>query len=245
MEKTKPEKENHSYFLSNLNVLKIHIFMVLFLYTYDALNIIVYGAFYFYFLTNWNWIINTIYFTFALYKSYLVYNGQQVGPLLQKALFGFFALIQPVSWLVSVVFWALLSPGMVFHNTNAFDRNTCIISHTLNLIFPLVEVAISTTDLSFVHLWISCLGLTIYSAGIIIIHAATGADWPYPFLDDLNGGPAGISWGPMLGFLAGMFVFLAIFLAVTLLFIRVRNNRGNKRLARIEKESSTSSTATV
>ncbi|KAJ3259975.1 hypothetical protein HK103_001485 [Boothiomyces macroporosus] len=187
---------------------------------------------------DWNWIINTIYFSLALYKSFLVYKERPVGRFLNSAAFGFFALIQPISWLVSVVFWALLAPAAVFHNPNAFDRNTCVVSHTINLIFPLIEIAISTVDLSFIHLWVPCLGVTIYSFAIIIVHAATGMDWPYPFLDALNGGPSGISWGPMLAFLAGLFVFLAIFLGITLLFIKQRNRHGKKRLARIEKESS-------
>lgn len=168
----------------------------------------------------------------------MAYKERPVGRFLNSAAFGFFALIQPISWLVSVVFWALLAPAAVFHNPNAFDRNTCVVSHTINLIFPLIEIAISTVDLSFIHLWVPCLGVTIYSFAIIIVHAATGMDWPYPFLDALNGGPSGISWGPMLAFLAGLFVFLAIFLGITLLFIKQRNRYGKKRLARIEKESS-------
>lgn len=150
-----------------------------------------------------------------------------------------FSVILPISILVTAIFWALLANAAVFNNHNDYNRGTSVTSHVVNLGFPLIELFITTVDPPWIYGLYSCAVLLFYAITIIIVHYVSSMDWPYSFLDTLNGGQSGMRWGPMLGFVAGMFVLLYILFAATVGMIKLRNYFARKRLIKLRKDIQT------
>ncbi|KAJ3311854.1 hypothetical protein HDV04_003594 [Boothiomyces sp. JEL0838] len=147
-----------------------------------------------------------------------------------------FAAMQPVAWLVSVVFWTLLAPGLFSNpNSSTFALITGPISHIFNLAFPLVELFLSTYELRKIHILFPFVIVVLYPTFVVIIHQFDNTQWPYSFLLSLNGGENGIKWGPMLGFCAFVFVCITVFFFLTLFLIKIRERIAKNRMeARLE-----------
>ncbi|KAJ3322380.1 hypothetical protein HDV06_003100 [Boothiomyces sp. JEL0866] len=147
-----------------------------------------------------------------------------------------FAAMQPVAWLVSVVFWTLLAPGLFSDpKASTFALITGPISHIFNLLFPLVELFLSTYELRKIHILFPLLIVALYPTFVVIIHQFDNTHWPYSFLVSLNGGENGIRWGPLLGFVAFVFVCIIVFFFMTLFLIKIRERIAKHRMeARLE-----------
>ncbi|KAJ3276447.1 hypothetical protein HDV01_005070 [Terramyces sp. JEL0728] len=138
--------------------------------------------------------------------------------------------MQPVAWLVSVVFWTLLAPGLFSDpNSTTFALVTGPISHVFNLLFPLIELFLCTYELRKSHLLFAFLVVVLYPTFIVILHQFDNTHWPYSFLVSLNGGEVGIKWGPMLGFLVFVFVCIIVFFFITLFLIKIRERIAKRR----------------
>ncbi|KAJ3273568.1 hypothetical protein HDV01_004335 [Terramyces sp. JEL0728] len=146
----------------------------------------------------------------------------------------------PLSILVTVIFWSLLS-NLVLHTNDVYNRDTGVISHIVNLGFPLIELFTTLVDPPWIYGLGSFVVLFFYAVMIVIVHAVSNMDWPYSFLDTLNAGKEGVRWGPMLGFVAAMFVLLYILFAITIGLIRLRNIFVRRRFQNLKEEIYTES----
>lgn len=164
-------------------------------------------AIYFYYLTHWNWILNFFYF----WTVFIVKRNCTSTQLL-------FSATNSISWIVTIVYWLLLFNG----NESPEGLASGIIQHTFNLIFPLVDLFLGTISPFWIQLYSPIAFSFLYMTGVIIVHLCFGLAWPYNFLVTINGAEDGISWGKSIGFCFGFWIVCAIFFALTMGLVRVR-----------------------
>ncbi|KAJ3324634.1 hypothetical protein HDV06_006527 [Boothiomyces sp. JEL0866] len=229
--------QSHSHFLSIKSNFIAHLVIVVLIYGYTFWNIAMEGAQYFYYLTHWNWLTNLIYFTSALLMSFSHLKQAPINSSWAKVHYALFSVIQPLSWLVSTVFWALLAKSLVFGaSVNTLDRYTGAASHVFNLVFPLIELFMCTISTRFIDIIYVYVVSVLYFVMLLITHIM-GMDWPYSFLDTLNGGVnPGFRWLPLLAFQFGVLVMLFLFHSFSMLLIRGRNSLA-KRMNYIDEYS--------
>lgn len=147
------------------------------------------GLFYFYFLTDWNWTFNLIYFvTGALECLFTSKRIKQAHRIL-------FSISQPISWFVFIFFWTILSGQFAKPNLTIGDRIDLVVAHALNLLFTTVDLFLSKTTVTKLHFLAPILATLVYMATVVFVHLTSNVYWPYEFLEIVNGGKKdGIIW---------------------------------------------------
>ena len=184
------------------------------------------GYKYFYYLTNWNWILNFLFFAAAL-----THRNPSFSPLLNSL----FAAVQPISWIVTIVFWALL-----FDSTKApVDLFSQSISHSLNLLLPLIDLFLNRIILHLPHILCPIIFSLLYMGTVMVCHLVYGASWPYDFLISVNGGMSGgINIGYTIAFVIGFWVICLLFVGFTFLLIWIREKLGQPCLRKYSEKIS-------
>ncbi|KAJ3272629.1 DNA damage checkpoint control protein [Terramyces sp. JEL0728] len=193
----------HSYFLKPKTIFIIRFILTVFCFIWTVTMLSQQGLYYFWFYTHFNWVLNFIFFAIATYQSYMAMNNSELSRFWNEAFMCFFANTLTQSWLVTVIFWSLIA-GQLFSNDSAADIAEGSISHVFNLLLPVFDLYLTTSDFPIVYM-------------------------PYSFLYSINGNQKGISWGPMIGFLFGVLSALLLFYGVTLLLIMHRNYLGERK----------------
>ncbi|KAJ2999443.1 hypothetical protein HDV02_002928 [Globomyces sp. JEL0801] len=110
--------------------------------------------------------------------------------------------------IVFCVFWTLLTNVVFGPNKSTWRRIQPTISHTLNLLLPLLDVIFSDTPVHWPLTTYPVIFILFYGMTIMFCHTVFGSPWPYPFLDRLNNYSNSISWVPMLLF--GVFLVVLV-----------------------------------
>jgi hypothetical protein len=137
--------------------------------------------------------------------------------------------MQPISLMVFLMYWILLS-GVVFAaDTNLEERISGIASHSFNIILPVIEMVLSLNvlnwkDLVYPFTFTLCYALVAFS-----IHALSAEDWPYGFMQMLNDLNGGIKWEMVIGLWAGITFLVGLLFSFVMLLIHLRDRNLKKR----------------
>jgi hypothetical protein len=176
-------------------------------------------------LLGWNWIWLSFYLGAATLQSYkTIQNPKREDGLIDRVQRTLFGTVNPISWFVTIIYWALLSGQIFAPGRSAFSRFNDVMLHVMNLFIPLLDLFLSRTVIQWIHLGLPLVVTLAYQILIICWHLLISPGWPYPFLNAINGGKKeGIMWIPMLVFAASVFAGLALFFALTRWFITLRD----------------------
>jgi hypothetical protein len=206
-----------SLITTNKRLLYWRLFIALFYIAYISWRVSLFGWFYWYFITDWNWGINVVYF---LSGAYLCYTNQPSNTL-HKCLF---AIVNSVSWIATIVFWSLLNELVFSDKWTISDRIDGAIGHSVNLLFPLIDLFLSTTTIRWIHSLAPILFVTLYSVMIIIVRLVDPAmDFPYSFLELVNGGKTGMNYLHLAAFNTGLCLILLLFVLLTMGLVYLRD----------------------
>ncbi|KAI8897928.1 hypothetical protein BC833DRAFT_15746 [Globomyces pollinis-pini] len=173
---------------------------------------------YFFFLTNWNWMLDWLYFLVAILmvKSPTTYlRVYQV----------FMAIIPTISTIVVVVFWCLLNTLVFGPNRPTEMRVSSTVSHTLNFILPIIDIY-CTNDiiLTWKHGIYPVIVMFFYTVLIFFTKLVLKEDFPYSFIKAVNGGSEDIiMWGPVLALCFGFYIITWIFWLLVFKSFQLRN----------------------
>ncbi|KAI8927848.1 hypothetical protein BC831DRAFT_450712 [Entophlyctis helioformis] len=150
---------------------------------------IVFGPTFFDFLTNLSWTGITIFFLLGTFMSsaYLRSNADpHAMPKWAITLYEtLFSLSLSLSFVVSAVFWILLSKQLA----NAPDVGTKFAlanTHSLNFIFMQAELWLGRIPLPYYRV-VFFIGTVLLYAGLVYVrHYLGGAEWPYGFFSLLD-----------------------------------------------------------
>ena len=205
----------NSYFVSDQTLMIVRLIFALLSTANVCWLLICEGPLYFYYLTHWNWMLNCVHFWVGAINKIPTQS-----PLL-KALF---ASSQSLSWIVSLVYWAVLHDS----NQPLVDLVSQTISHSLNLIFPLIDLFLCRIILRFPHV-ICPVGFTLlYMIVLLIVHLDYGTAWPYKFLDTVTQQKDGFSVGHSIAIIIGFWIVIGVFFGVSMLLIWIRERFGRK-----------------
>lgn len=171
-----------SLLVSNRTLCVFRISASLFYLSYILWRLSVTGIVYIWWFTDWNWILNLVYFASATALS-LIPNPYRIHSRLHKHLF---SAILPISILVSLTFWLIIVWELPSHlwEREKFDLIT---GHSLNLLFPFIELLLNNITIGFSHSLSANLFLITYELFILTLRingfTLGRLKWPYPFLD--------------------------------------------------------------
>lgn len=185
------------------------------------------GLLYFYYLTYWNWTVNFLYFPTAIAQS--IHPDKKYLANLKHCLF---SIMQPISLLVFLLYWILLSGVLFDADTDLEERISGVASHSFNIILPVIEMFFSlnmlkSKDLVFPFTMISCYTLVALS-----IHSLCSKDWPYKFMKIFNDENGGTKWEVVIGLWFGIIILagLLFLFAMFLIYLRDRVAAKKRRL---------------
>ena len=142
-ETTLEEDKKDSYFVTNSQLFKTRVSFLVAISGYIIYEIIQRRSRYFYYLTDWNWLLNFVYFLVAIILSSKRFSGRSSDYFVFKY---FYACTVCLSWVVTVVFWGFIVTNQPFEVEEVLDviplevAITGTISHLLNIILPLIDL---------------------------------------------------------------------------------------------------------
>ncbi|KAJ3335143.1 hypothetical protein HDU91_002313, partial [Kappamyces sp. JEL0680] len=128
---------------------------------------------------------------------------------------------------VSITFWALL-----FDASTGLSIVASTISHTFNLLLPLIDLWLCRIRLRGIHCLYPLLFSTLYMVTVVLVHLVWNQSWPYPFLVRVNANhDTGIYWGWSFLFIVIFWIVVGIFFALVLGLIWLRERAGQRTVA--------------
>lgn len=207
-----------SYFIRDKTLGLLRLIFAVLITTHVTWRLVEERGGYFYYLTNWNWILNLAYFWVAA-----THKRPSSSPFLNTL----FASSQSISWIVTLVFWVLLFDA----TDSAAGLSSQIISHSFNLIFPLIDLFLCRIILHLPHIVCPIVFTLLYMVGVIIFHLVFSKAWPYSFLETLQGTPTGIgNVGYTIAFVVGLWIVVGLFFGLSILLIWIRERFGSRIL---------------
>lgn len=221
----KGEKQHHySLEISNSTFLLFRLSMAVFYYYYISWRFSLFGLFYWYFLTDWNWGLNFIYFCLG---SMEIIFGKRFPNTLRVAHNFLFAAVQTISWLVGIIFWILLSSILLSEEMSLIDKMDQVIGHSMNLIPVVLDLYLSKTTVPFYpYVFAPLIVVFTYICFAVTLYLTMGWGWPYPFMKLINGPQRELDLVADLMGTAAMMVLLVIFFTIfTIGLSRLRDRR--------------------
>lgn len=168
-------------------------------------------------VTHWSYFTNITYWSIGFYMAFsgfhtVIYARRRVAPLqhwprilqLLHSLFYTTIIIYP--FLVTVIYWVILSSAQTFSTT--FTTWSNISEHAMNTLFALFELLIPRTQPPpWIHLLFVLIMLALYLGVAYITHVVEGF-WVYDFLDPTNGE------GKLCGYVFGILVAIIVWFCV-------------------------------
>jgi hypothetical protein len=141
-----------------------------------------------------------------------------------------FSIVQTIIWLVTVLYWVLMSSEVFDPAYTNGHRARVALTHILHMLFPILDLFLSKSSVTWWYVFFPIFVVFLYSYTIITIHLYTNKDWPYAFLTKLNQGaePYSVLWGPTAGFVAGTMLSMLLFFGCMKLLILIRDKLGSK-----------------
>lgn len=129
--------EKHSYFITNPQLYQTRLVLLALVVAHITWRLVRAQTAYFYYLTNWNWLINLVYFTLVV-----VLTTKRTPTYTENLVFKYFySSTVCLSWIVTIVYWTLLS-GEIFDNELSVEQKIGgTLSHVLNIIYPMIDLA--------------------------------------------------------------------------------------------------------
>jgi hypothetical protein len=203
------------------------IFCALFIFSYQIWRISLVGLLQFYFLTNYTWFINGLYFTFVTLEFF--------GYGFPRVIHVLFSLSQIFSWHISIMFWVLLSGSLGLTTVDTITKVDWVFSHTFSLILPLVDLWYGKRMLNWADVIYPIVFQTAYSVFVLIARISFKLEYPYPFLLILDDPVTGeVNWGIALGLNIGFYFILMIMTALAILFIKLRDRNRPSKVTDVE-----------
>eukprot|EP00842_Homolaphlyctis_polyrhiza_P001483 jgi/Hompol1/2335/HPOL_005301-RA len=162
----------------------------------------------FIFLTFLSWLGITVYFFTVTITSLVYRNADSATTTLPSwlsiALRYLFTSCSMISFIVLVIFWTLLFPGIAI--TPGYSLYLLVTPHVANFVIMQIEIQLTKQSITLIDLAISLATLLVYTIWIWTTHYGFSVDFPYPFFTTLldikaKPGPA-ILW---------VIVFVALF----------------------------------
>lgn len=218
----------HSHFVSNTCLLKIRLASTIFIMVVLFKYLDMFGIQSFDYLTMWNWIILLIYFCLATISSYTNGRNKHIVAFQQSL----FAILNPISWLVTTTFWIVLVGFFLSSAGKKSDFELIInsITHIFNLGFTLAELGLSKTELPWSSFLYPTILVIFYGLDIICVFFLYQKTWPYPFLDTVNGGQGKFIALNMALLLLAAIILMALLYSLTRFVIKIRDRRQKKIL---------------
>lgn len=128
--------QKHSFFVTNSQLYKTRLIILVLVVAHITWRIARAKSHYFYFLTNWNWLINLLYFSIVV----LLTTKPSPKPYTKNLVFKYFYSSSVcLSWIVTIVYWALLSEEL-FTDISVELKIVGTLSHILNIVFPMIDL---------------------------------------------------------------------------------------------------------
>ena len=135
-----------------------------------------------------------------------------------------------ISPIVTLIYWSVLSKELFQPEVSLDYKITGSISHSLNMIFPILDLFLSKTKVSFIWCLAPISISALYMLSTVLFHLLRNEAWPYTFLVMINGGEVfGIRWGNSIAFFAGFCVLLALFHFLAMKVADFRDYLSNRR----------------
>ncbi|KAI8897934.1 hypothetical protein BC833DRAFT_591884, partial [Globomyces pollinis-pini] len=143
---------------------------------------------YFLYLTNWNWIIGLFYFLNGFLTCARV--SLSTKQTLININWVLFPTLMPFALIVTIGYWTIGKNP----NDNPYERFIATIQHTINIIFPTIDLLLCTTVLRPTQIIYPIIAMSTYTAMTLIGHLVYKIPWPYSFLDNLLGVGHHVKW---------------------------------------------------
>jgi uncharacterized membrane protein len=129
-----------------------------------------------------------VYFAVTVNHSYYLVRKAPIGKHWKQTQKILFSMVIPISIFVTIVFWILLSPTLIFQNVTDSDWLKAVagFDHLIQFLMAIGEVLFSDFVLDWVFVLAPTVFIICYSVLIVIMHTHTGI-WPYGFMDALFG----------------------------------------------------------
>ena len=219
-------QKQHEYSLeiSNSSLLLLRISMAVFFYFYISWRFSLFGLFYWYFLTDWNWGLNFIYFCLG---SLEIIMGRKFPRILRVVHKFLFSAVQTISWLVGIIFWILLSSILLSEEMSTIDKIDQVVGHSMNLIPVVLDLYLSKTTVTFYpYVFSPLIVVFTYICFATTLYVTLGWSWPYPFMELINGPQRELNLlADLVGTLAMMLLLVLFFTIFTIGFTRLRDRR--------------------
>jgi hypothetical protein len=198
--------------------------MAIFIFCYTSWRFSLFGLFYWYFLTDWNWGLNCFYFIFG---SLEIYFDERFSNILRISHHFLFAVVQTISWLVFIIFWILLSSILFSPEKSAIDKMDLVIGHSMNLIPVVIDLYLSKTKVTFYpYVFAPLIVVFIYICFFTTLYVTLHWDWPYPFVALINGPQRELNFLALsLGCIGMMLLLVAFFQTFTIWLTKKRDLR--------------------
>jgi hypothetical protein len=99
-----------------------------------------------------------------------------------------FSTTLPISVAVTLLFWVLLSPGLIFtpNQEPAWNKAVTAFDHLIQFLMAIGEILFSSVTVEWAYILAPTSFIIFYSALIIVLKLTTDI-WPYGFMDGLLG----------------------------------------------------------
>jgi hypothetical protein len=182
-------------------------------------------------LTQWTWTFDIIYALVSLWQAYTFeHSSNKMYRMVTRFQLVLFAIVQTIIWLVTVLYWALMSAEVFDPTYSTEHRVRVALTHILHMFFPILDLFLSKSNVTWWYVFFPIFVVFLYSYTIVTIHLYTNKNWPYAFLARLNEGakPFDVRWGPMGGFVIGTMLSMFLFFGCMKLLILIREKLGTK-----------------
>jgi hypothetical protein len=123
-------------------------------------------------------ILNSLYFTTAVLTT--IKSLPSTPPKDHPAFLFFFANVASIPWLVTIIYWWLLSSDLFDPMATLEAKFGGSLSHTINIVFPLVDLFLGRAIVQFKYIWAPLLTTLLYIIYVVSVHLLTDKEWPYP-----------------------------------------------------------------
>jgi hypothetical protein len=151
----------------------------------------------------------------AVYQSACIVQRKIFGQNWQRLLKILFSVALPVSIAVTLLFWVLLSPTLIFTNSKSstWDKAVSSFDHLIQFLMAAGEIIISSILLDWIYILAPVLFILYYSILGLILKLTTDL-WPYGFMYSFFG-TTEINYLNFVLFLVGTEILIAVLFIIT------------------------------
>jgi hypothetical protein len=220
-----------SYFIRPKTLLQFRSCALIFSLIFSIYEIYYDPGYYFWYLTNWNWIFLIGYFMVASLQSYFnLIDQEKPRPKIYKTHAILFSIVQTLPYPVSVAYWIFLfKPVLNDPDISFWLKAQGVVNHSLNIVLPLCDLFLSKTSMGWLYIIYPNFVMLFYEIVVNFVHIIFKVKFPYSFLEMFMGSKDSVIWINLGLYILGMALFICFAFTIIVLVINLRNFFGAKR----------------